>query len=694
VCYHNYGNKKGSEKWEVRIKNWEVKNLIIMAKNLTSLFLLLTFSFLLLTSNSFAQKPLHITADHLEYLAQTHTYIAKGSVRIIYGNATLNAEEVHFNELTGDALAIGNVIYEDPEVVLHADKIELNLNTKRGTIYNSRLFFKKRNYHVVSHNIKKPGDKTYLLDDASATTCDAPSPEWHFEGKDVKITLDEEVEARDATFYIKNIPVLYIPYFKAPLGRQTGLLIPSLGHSNTLGFTFKQGFFWAIKDNMDASLYLDYYSKKGIGKGVDYRYILSHETNGELWLYHLRDNDLFRDFFELKSYHNQKLPYNISGFLKVHLVNEFDYYRVLDSTSLNRIGLSSWESDLFGFASEERMQKYLESNLQLSKPFSGGRTYLLSRYRESLEGSSGRIPQSLPEIGFVINTRQMGTGFFNIEVTGTNFWRKDGQQGQRLDIYPNLYLSLGRKINLIQKIGLRETLYFLKDPFKNINRELFDTRTTIKTRFFKRYSSLLHTIEPAIEYVNVPAVDQDDIPEFDSVDFIPRTSNLIYSLTNRFTGSLEIRLRLSQGYNFLDVDEPFSPLRFESSLRSKKLVLNANALYDVYDKNISETITNLTFKTDKWHIGIGKNLRRSTGLDQYIFEIGRYAPIEILGRALPVDISGRLWYDVKGSGVQELNIRSTYTHQCWGLTISFERKPYEYRVMLGIEFKGFGSIRI
>jgi len=57
-------------------------------------------------------------------------------------------------------------------------------------------------------------------------------------------------------------------------------------------------------------------------------------------------------------------------------------------------------------------------------------------------------------------------------------------------------------------------------------------------------------------------------------------------------------------------------------------------------------------------------------------------------------VSGKLWYDLKGGGVQELNFKSIYTHQCWGMTISYTRKPHEYQIMFGIEFKGFGSIKI
>ncbi|MBI4837571.1 MAG: LPS-assembly protein LptD [Nitrospirae bacterium] len=627
------------------------------------LFFLFTFHFSLFTFHCFAQDDVNITADKLEYPAETNMYIAKGSVKIVYGDAVLTADEAYLNKTTGEATAAGHVVYEDLEAVVTAEKMELNFMTRLGTLYNGNIFYKSRNYHV-------------------------------------KITLHESVKAKDAVFYVKGMPLFYTPYFWAPLleERQTGLLIPHVGFNNTKGFMYKQGFFWAIERNRDATVYLDYFSKKGIGKGLDYRFIESPETSGELWVYHLRDSDLKRDFLELKSYYNQELPAGMSGYSKLHFVNSFDYYKKLESTSANRVGLSSWQYDVFGVGFEERLQKYLESDIQLSKPFSGGRTYVLGQYRQSLEESSGDIPQSLPEAGFILNTKSKGPFSLNMSFTGTNFWRKEGLEGQRLDIYPNAYFSYGRVVNFTQKVGLRETAYFLKDSGENANREIFDLRSGLTTRFYRDYESVMHLIEPSLEYVQVPAVNHDDIPEFDSVDSMPQTSDFVYSLTNRFSGNAsngsDARFRLSQSYSLLNVERPFAPVLAEVDLSSKKLDVDVSASYDVYDRTVTETITSVTVKGKKGSAGIGKNFRRSTKLDQYSVEAGLHDFLKVRGKTLPVDLSGRLWYDVKGAGVQELNIKTVYKSQCWGITVAYIKKPSEYQITVGIEFRGFGSIKV
>jgi len=674
----------------MRTKKWEV--------GIIFLFLISHLSFLI--SVALAQE-ISISADHLEHLGETDTYIVRGSVKIVYGDAVLNADEASLNNTTRDATAKGNVLYEDPEVIIRAERAELNLETRLGTLYRAYIFHKPLNYHIYGEEVKRVGEEIYYLSKATATTCDARPPEWCFSGRDVVVTLHENVKARDATFYIKGLPVLYTPYFWAPLveERQTGLLFPAVGYSDTKGFIYKQGFFWAIEENRDATFYLDYYSRKGIGKGIDYRYIEGRETNGELWIYHLRDNELNRDFLELKSYHNQKLPYGISGHLKLHLVNEFDYYRVLGPTSKERFGLYAWKkTDPYGFGPEDRLQKYLESRLHISRPFHGGRTYILFKYRQSVEGSSREIPQSLPEVGLSFNPRTAGPFSFNIDITGTNFWRDEGQYGQRFDIYPNFYLSLGKTVNFVQKVGLRGTLYFLREPAKNPSRELFDLRSSLTTKFFREYPSFIHTVEPLLEYVYVPKVSHKDIPQFDAIDHIPQRSDIIYALTNRFSvydsGALEANLRISQQCSLLNVKRRFTPLLAEGSLSSKRIGLHINASYDVYDDRIAETISALSLRGDKSFVSVGKNFRRTPRLDQYTIEAGIDRPLNIYGRSIPLDFHGKLWYDMRGGGVQELILRTTYKSQCWGIGFSFTRRPLESQIMLSIEFRGFGSIRI
>ncbi|NOZ69584.1 MAG: LPS-assembly protein LptD, partial [Deferribacteres bacterium] len=166
-----------------------------------------------------AEEMADITASHLKYFARDNTYIAEGSVKIRFKDSTLFADMVRLDSDTSDAVAAGNVVYEDREAVITADRIELNLKTKLGTIYNGYIFYKNQNFHLHAGNIKKIGRKTFFLDRATVTTCDAEPPAWHISGKDITIRRNRSLTAWNTTFNIKNIPVIYTPFFWAPLNR-------------------------------------------------------------------------------------------------------------------------------------------------------------------------------------------------------------------------------------------------------------------------------------------------------------------------------------------------------------------------------------------------------------------------------------------------------------------------------------------
>ena len=661
-------------------------------------FFILIFSFLLPVFPVLAEENTNIQADSLEYFSETSTFIGKGSAKLQFKDASLHADEIQFNSKTFDAVARGNVTYNTPESIINAGKIEMNLKSKLGTIHDGYIFYKTNNYHIRSNNIEKTDEKTYFLKKATVTTCDADSPAWKISGTNITAKQNVKLTSWHSTFYVKKLPLLYVPYYWMPLTRkrQTGFLFPSFGYSSKRGQYYKQGFFWAIKDNQDMTFYIDYYNEKGLAQGLDYRYIITPEINGELWLYHARDDDTSRDLYEFKTYNNMELPYDISSYLKLHYVNEFDYYDVMESTSKKRIGFDSMSSNPFGFVSDERQLKYLESNLHISKPFDGGRTYLLGQYRQNLEGKSTEIPQTLPEIGYILNTKSFNHFSYNLAVKGTNFVRDEGQKGQRLDINPNFHFSYGRSVNITQRIGLRETLYILDDPDANEDRLLFDSSTTLVSRIFKRYSSFIHTIEPSLEYTYTPELEDKDIPIFDSIDSFNQENKFIYSLTNEFRGfhpsRLNAKFRLSQEYDLLVDEEPFSDLLAEGSLSTKIIVFKINASYDVYKSIITDTISSIRLKGKKGYIGTGKNFRKSSSLDQMTYMAGLKRPIEIGSTSIPVNLHGQLWHDLNNNKTERLNIRASYKHQCWEFSINYTKLPNEYQVMFVIELAGLGSI--
>src|SRR6266498_1359844 len=66
-----------------------------------------------------------IKSNSLDYDGRTSVYTAKGEVKVEKGNVKVEADEITYNEGTSEVSAEGNVLYEDPRVVIRAKNAEM-----------------------------------------------------------------------------------------------------------------------------------------------------------------------------------------------------------------------------------------------------------------------------------------------------------------------------------------------------------------------------------------------------------------------------------------------------------------------------------------------------------------------------------------------------------------------------------------
>ncbi len=609
-----------------------------------------------------------ISSDILEYNQKTFTYTAIGNVKIEEDGVTIEADEIIYNEESSDVIATGSVIYIDKDVSLEATKAELNLETKTGIVYDARIFFKRENYHISGKKIEKKGDKYYSSPEATFTTCDSPIPEWCFRGKGINATIGEEIEAKNVTFRIKNIPILYTPYFRAPIltERKTGFLIPLIGQSESRGFQLKIPFYWAIAENRDLTVNMELYSKRGIGKGIEYRYIEPFNANGKWWFYHLRDTKLKKDFFELEIHHEQSPSDTIRAFLNVNFINEKDYYREFTDNI------------------EIRTNRFIESTGELSISFENLRAFLLSQYWIDLKEKGSNMPQRLPEIGFTLNPTSIKDIMFSSNVLLSNFWKKEGIHGQRLDIYPKIFYSFGEDIVISQILGIRETLYLLQrynDQEDYFNREGINYNIKANIRLTKGYGSFIHILEPSLGYTFIEH-SEDNSFLFDSTELFKKASLIEFSLLNRlFNKDREfLIIKATQGFDSNHGDRAFLPLRIELGIK-KPLSLRLETEYNVHTGKVENINYDFSINVFKSLISLSQRYNRKEDILYYNGGIG-------INPYKPLFLEGRIWYDAKAKETKDLTVNLKYLSQCWGINMQFNKRPDDFNISVMIELKG------
>lgn len=639
------------------------------------------------------EAPVTIEADHLEYYKETDIYEAWGSVKITQDDAHLESDYATLDNRSGDALALGNVWYDDGESILISEKIELNFNTKLGVVYKGRIFNRPDNYHIEGEEIEKLGEDTYKIKRGSFTTCDALVPSWRFRGKDVKVYLNDNISARNVVFYIKDIPFLYTPYIKVPIKkeRHSGFLFPRLGYGNQKGFIIQNAFFWAMADNMDSTFYFDYRSKIGFGGGVEYRYVLSKDARGDLYNYYLKDRELKKDFWDVRFNHDHRITDRLQGKANIIYLSEPIYYQ------------------RFSTLTEERIQRGLESNLLLSQSWRTSRLYSLGQYRQDLTQSNSGTLQKLPEIGYVLTNYRIGglPLYFGFESTAINYWRKTGTKGQRLNIYPQISsnLNFGRGFVFSPRAGFRERAYAVGGDITD--KGIYDLGATIGTKIFRIFDvngvlgmdKIKHSIEPSISYAYIPEVSQQALPQFDGLDFIPETNMINYSLTNRLIGkygegekkrTIEfLTLKLSQGYDLNKKKEPLSDVIIEATARAPELFsFNTSSTYNPYSGYLTTFNSGLTLRGDTpWYISIDE---RYTKIPESLF----FTTEGSVRVTKTLDLSGKIWYDATQSKFMEVDLKGTYSSQCWAITLIYIERPEETQFLMTIDLKGLGTLRL
>ena len=559
---------------------------------LRTVILLFLFSHLALAKQSpylpkfSSEKKVNIKADKMHYDQNNNLYHAEGNVIIVQEDIILQADKVILNTVTQDAKAIGKVTLTEGENELFCERLDVNLNTKVGTISQATLFMKENNYHITGRSFEKLGENRYRVLNGTVTTCDGEVPDWKITGGEIDVTLEGFATLKDSTFQIRNIPIAYFPYFLYPvkIERQSGFLMPHFNYSSSDGVEINNSFFWAISGNADATFYLDYASEKGVGEGVEFRYVLNEQSKGKFYQYYIEElSEYFDDEYDPQYGRNRKRGlvdyegehyFNDASYAKAHITWLSDRKIYKDYGKEVRRSQSEW--DRVSLSSREKNRSYLFYTKNWSQySLTGEFNYykdLLKRDRTTL--------QRLPQISFSGKSKNItGTPlFFKFDSAYDNFSRHHGVEGQVLDLFPKISwpFNFSNYLKFTPEIGMRNL--FALDLTKNRDydhqKAVIDANAELSTTILKVYhfpgkkiAKLKHSIEPSIIYRYNSDEDQLEFPYFEPIGRFFERNLITYALKNRFTSKVlqpdgsyseqELAyLRIYQSYYFTHPDLP------------------------------------------------------------------------------------------------------------------------------------------
>ena len=228
--------------------------------------------------------PVHMTADTLSYDEDTGVAVAEGNVELALGTRTMRADRIRYDSATGEADLSGKVRYKDADEEFAFDRITINLDSETGVLYNGTIRISSSNYLISSAKIEKTGKSSFLIEKGMLTTCPCdPEPDWKFEVRRARVTLDQYAVGKDITFRIRGVPVLWLPWgaFPVKMTRQSGLLLPNFSSNRSRGYTLQVPYYQVINRWSDATVTLDAMSRRGYRPEAEYRFVLNPESEGD-----------------------------------------------------------------------------------------------------------------------------------------------------------------------------------------------------------------------------------------------------------------------------------------------------------------------------------------------------------------------------------------------------------------------------
>lgn len=320
--------------------------------------------------------------------------------RVLYQNMELESDEINYEASEDRVVALGEPTLRDQSSELVGERMVYRLDRKQGFVYQGKTAFDAGFY--LGDEIKRVDKKILLVKGGDYTTCDADTSHFHFHSRKMKIKVGDRVIARPIILYLKNIPLMALPYWVFPIrrGRHSGVLMPDIefGFDRDRGrFLRNIGYYWAPNDYADATLWGDYYEKnpRWVVNG-QIRYKVRYLLGGDIFTsYSGQESSTGRSKrWDLRGSHEQTLGDKFTLKVRADFVSDKDYR----------------DDREFGGTVDERLNRILKSSIDVRKSWS--KTYLsvtASRQENLDEGSSTvQVTQSLPNIDFSVSSFPIG----------------------------------------------------------------------------------------------------------------------------------------------------------------------------------------------------------------------------------------------------------------------------------------------
>ena len=526
---------------------------------------------------------IRLQSDNAEYQELSGANLV-GSVELQQNGQQVQSNSAHYYQQSGQAQFKGDVVYRNGDVSMSADFLNYNAQTGLAKLQNAQYVIAPLHLRGDAQSLNVDADKSLHLLDSSYTFCEPGHNDWDIKASEIHLyQVKRYGEAFHARLRIKEVPILYLPYFRFPLGkgRLSGFLNPQISLSannvsNSGDLTLEQTelnvehfatpFYFNIAPNYDDTLTPRYLDGHGILTENEFRY-LNILGEGSIRLGYIGDDSAHISNFESLSIEEQTLledeqrdkerwskSFQHAGKITEFWQDRINYEEVSDLdysddfSSLGLIDRSSYlkqnaeleyDDGTWNFLTlVEKTQTIDETVVDKNKPFHRLPQITLTR-ENSFEPN---------QFDYQLTTQATVFERDNTDITETDKLNGEHLNAERFHAELSLNYPLENSWGFFKpNLQLMSTQY----NFQTENGESFDNGFENKVSrdiytssidaglYFERSlnffeNDFVQTLEPRFMAAYIPFEDQSQIPLFDTTETDFSYSQLFKS--NRFTG--------------------------------------------------------------------------------------------------------------------------------------------------------------
>ncbi|MCL5517681.1 LPS assembly protein LptD [Citrobacter cronae] len=665
-----------------------------------------------------------------------------GNVDIAQGNSRLQADEVQLHQKQAEGQpepvrtvdALGNVHYDDNQVILKGPKGWSNLNTKDTNIWEGDYQMVGRQGRGKADLMKQRGENRYtILENGSFTSCLPGSDTWSVVGSEVIHDREEQVaEIWNARFKLGPVPVFYSPYLQLPVGdkRRSGFLIPNAKYSTNNYFEFYLPYYWNIAPNMDATITPHYMHRRGgIMWENEFRY-LTQAGAGLMEFDYLNSDKVYEDDNPKDSNSRRWLFYwQHSGVMDQVWRFNVDYTKVSDTSYFNDFD-NKYGSSTDGYATQKFSVGYAVQNFDAT---------VSTKQFQVFDSANSNSYSAQPQLD--VNYYQNDVGPFDTRIYGqaVHFVNTNDNmpEATRVHLEPTINLPLSNNwgsINTEAKLLATHYQQTNLDWYNTNNAtKLDDSANRVMPQFkvdgklvFERDMQMLapgytQTLEPRAQYLYVPYRDQSHIYNYDSsllqsdysglfrdrtyggLDRIASANQVTTGVTSRVYDDAAVeRFNISVGqiYYFTESRTGDDNIKWENDDKTGSLVwagdtywrisdrwgLRSGIQYDTRLDSIATSSSSIEYRRDENRM-LQLNYRYASSeyiqatlpsyystADQYkngISQVGAVASFPIADRW---SIVGAYYFDTNVNKEADSMLGLQYNSCCYAIRFGYERK--------------------